>query len=218
MTLSRATFPVILAAPSGAGKTTIARALLERRPDVRFSVSATTRAPRASERDGRDYWFVGEAEFDRMVAADELLEWANVHGRRYGTPRRNLEQAQASGEHLLLDIDVQGAEQIRARVAGVVSIFVLPPSGEVLVDRLLRRASDDPASLRRRLRKAAEEVRASREFEYLVVNDDLDLAVEAVLGILTGEEERSARCPDLDIELEELAREIEAARPEAATG
>lgn len=218
MTLSRATFPVILAAPSGAGKTTIAHVLLQRRPDLRFSVSATTRAPRPNERHGRDYWFVDEAEFDRMAEADELLEWATVHGCRYGTPRRNLEQAQAAGEHLLLDIDVQGAEQIRTRVAGVVSIFVLPPSGEVLVDRLRRRASEDPAALRGRLRKAAEEVRAAGKFEYLVVNDDLDLAVEAVLGILSSEEVRSARRPELGGELEMLAREIEAARPEVATG
>jgi guanylate kinase len=203
------TFPLVLSAPSGAGKTTIARTLRERRPDVVFSVSATTRAPRPGEADGRDYHFVGVDEFRRMIAAGELLEWAEVHGNFYGTPRSNLDEAVAREEFLLLDIDVQGARQIRRVAPEAVHVFVLPPTGHTLADRLLARGSEDDAVRNRRLSNAVEEVRAASEFDYVVVNDDLAAAVEAVERILHTEMHRVARMPGFGTELARIRAEIE---------
>lgn len=198
MRLTRRPFPLVLAAPSGAGKTSIARALVKRNGDVVFSVSATTRAPRAGERDGRDYLYVDEAEFDRMLAADELLEWAVVHGQRYGTPRSELERALAEGMVVLLDIDVQGARQVRATLADAVLVFVLPPGGRELERRLTRRASETAAERRRRLEDARRELEAASEFDYIVVNEDLDAAVAAVQGIIGAERLRRSRAAGLD--------------------
>lgn len=202
------TFPLVLAAPSGAGKTTIARTLRERRDDVAFSISATTRPARPGERDGVDYHFVAGDEFRRMAAAGELIEWAEVHGNLYGTPRRNVDEAVARGEHLLLDIDVQGARQIRERVPEAVLVFVLPPDGRTLAERLVGRASDDPEVRARRLRNADREVAAAPEFDYLVVNDRLEEAVDAVEAILAAEARRAARMPELDDALARMRAEI----------
>lgn len=203
------TFPVVLSAPSGAGKTTIARRLRERRGDVVFSVSATTRAPRAGERDGVDYHFVGEDEFRRMIGAGELIEWAAVHGSYYGTPLRNVRDAQARGEFLLLDIDVQGARQIRAAVRDAVFVFVLPPSGQALVQRLVGRGSEDEARVQRRLRNALDEIRTAAEFDHVVVNDVLDAAVADVNALLQGRVEALRPHPPLDEMIAAIAAEIE---------
>ncbi len=204
------TFPVILSAPSGAGKTTIARALRERRPDVVFSVSATTRPPRGYERDGRDYHFVPEEEFLRMLDAGELVEHARVHGNWYGTPLRNLEEAVARDEFLLLDIDVQGARQIRSKFPGAVHVFVLPPSGVALAERLLGRGSESVEARARRMDAALEEVHQAAEFDYVVVNDDLQAAVAAVEGILAAESRRVSRIADLHEEMDRICGEIRA--------
>ncbi|HEX6909583.1 MAG TPA: guanylate kinase [Longimicrobium sp.] len=203
------TFPLVLSAPSGAGKTTIAHRLRSRRDDVVFSISATTRPPREGERDGVDYHFVGEDEFRRMIDAGELIEWARVHGSYYGTPLRNVRDAQARGQFLLLDIDVQGARQIRDRVPGAVHVFVLPPSGEALVHRLKGRGSEDHARLQRRLGNALEEIRTAAEFDHVVVNDDLALAVADVNAVLEGRTDALRPHPPLAEMVAGIAAEIE---------
>ncbi|MGH7459174.1 MAG: guanylate kinase [Longimicrobiaceae bacterium] len=202
-----AAFPLILAAPSGAGKTTIARKLRERRSDVAFSLSVTTRPPRPGEREGVDYTFVSPSEFLELVERGELLEWAEVHGQLYGTPRRELEEARAQGEHLLLDIDVQGARQLRTAVPDAVAVFILPPSGSVLVDRLLGRGSEGRDSRLHRLERACAELEAAAEFDQVVVNDDLERAVDDVEAILDGRPGR-ARPAGLKGEVSRLRAEI----------
>lgn len=203
------TFPLVLAAPSGAGKTTIARALRARRPDVVFSVSATTRAPRDGERDGVDYHFVDRDGFRRMIDAGELIEWAEVHGNLYGTPLRNVTQAVERREYLLLDIDVQGARQIRAKVPDAVFVFVLPPSGLTLGERLAGRGSEDIEVRRRRLGNAIHEIREAPGFDFVVVNDTLEHAVDEVERILLAETRRVARIPRLEEAVAEMCAEID---------
>ncbi len=203
------TFPLVLSAPSGAGKTTIARRLHDRRGDVVFSVSATTRAPRPGERDGVDYHFVAEDGFRRMIAAGELMEWAKVHGCYYGTPLANVRQARERGEYLLLDIDVQGARQIRAAVPEAVHVFILPPSGEALVERLVGRGSEDDAKVQHRLRNALAEIATAAEFDHVVVNDDLDAAVEDVNAVLEGRVDALRAHPPLERLVGEIRSEIE---------
>lgn len=187
----------MLAAPSGAGKTSIARALVNSGTDFMFSVSATTRAPRQGERDGVDYRFVERAEFDEMVRGGALCEWAEVHGNLYGTPRANLEEAAARGAHVVLDIDVQGAKQIRERVEEALLIFVFPPSAEALVKRLTGRDTEHSAELAKRLRNARAELDAAADFDYVVVNDQLELAVRQVREIVHAERHRPGRARDL---------------------
>ena len=204
------TFPVIFAAPSGAGKTTIARELGERRSDVAFSISATTRPPRPGERDGVDYHFRSEADFRAMIADGSLLEWAEVHGQLYGTPRANLEQARARRHFLLLDIDVQGSRQVKQLVPDAVSIFVLPPSGTELARRLIDRGSEDFERRRRRLLAAREELTSATEFDFVVLNDDLTAAVDAVDSILRSEILRRSRLPDLEGYVGSLIRDVDA--------
>lgn len=203
------TFPLVLSAPSGAGKTTIAHRLRAARSDVVFSISATTRAPREGERDGVDYHFVTEDEFRRMIQAGELIEWAQVHGSYYGTPLRNVRDAQARGQFLLLDIDVQGARQIRERVPEAVHVFVMPPSGQVLVQRLVGRGSEDDARVQKRLRNALAEIRTAGEFDHVVVNDDLDEAVAEVDAVLDGRRTIDRPHPPLEGMVDEIAAEIE---------
>jgi guanylate kinase len=172
--------PVVLAAPSGSGKTTIARALVEREPDFAFSVSATTRPPRPGEEDGRDYWFVSEPRFREMVRNGELAEWAEVHGNLYGTPVASLVTASQGGRHVVLDIDVQGARQIREAVPEAALLFILPPSTEVLFERLRARGTEGEETLRRRLTTALKELAAAESFDHFVLNDDLERAIEEV--------------------------------------
>lgn len=172
--------PVVLAAPSGAGKTTIARELVRGRKEFVFSTSATTRAPRPGEEEGVDYFFTDEDGFRGMVERGELAEWARVHGRLYGTPVQNLVQAAARGEYPLLDIDVQGARQIRARVPEAMLIFILPPSPELWIERLSGRGTETSAELATRLRTAVTELDAVGEFDVVVLNDDLGETVAEV--------------------------------------
>jgi guanylate kinase len=205
----RRTFPLVLSAPSGAGKTTIANRLRQRRHDVAFSVSATTRSPREGEQDGVHYHFVGTDEFRRMIAADELIEWAVVHGNYYGTLLREVDAARARGRFLLLDIDVQGATQIRTKVPDAALVFILPPSGEVLVQRLVGRGSDAAEVVRHRLRNARDEIREAPRFDFVVVNDDLDAAVTDVEAILDGRTDRLRAHPPLDVLADRMAMEID---------
>lgn len=203
------TFPLVLSAPSGAGKTTIARRLRERRGDVVFSVSATTRPPRQGERDGVDYHFVPEDDFRRMIAAGELIEWAQVHGAFYGTPRSNVDEAARNGRFLLLDIDVQGARLIRDAVPEAVHVFILPPSGRALVQRLVGRGSEDDARVQRRLRNALDEIGTASEFDHVVVNDELDAAVRDVNAVMEGRVHALRPHPPLEGIVGEIRFEIE---------
>lgn len=193
MTGTRQGIPFVIAAPSGAGKTSLARALVERHADVVFSISATTRRRRDSERDGVDYYFVDEGGFDEMLANGELLEWAWVHGRRYGTPLRGIRDALARGETVMLDIDVQGARQIRAAVPEAVLVFVLPPSVGELLSRLGRRASESEDERRERMRTALAELQSIDGFDYVVVNDDFETTLSVLEAIITAERHRISR-------------------------
>ena len=180
-------FPLILSAPSGAGKTTIARTLLARRPDLGYSVSCTTREPRPGEVDGRDYKFISRAEFLERRAREEFAESAEVHGNLYGTLRSEVERVLESGRHVVMDIDVQGAAQFRASFPGAVTVFVLPPSADVLLDRLRGRRTESPAQLVERLRSAVDELRAVEQYRYVVVNDEIERAVHRVGAIVDAE-------------------------------
>lgn len=206
MTLRRRAFPVVISAPSGAGKTTLARGLVEGNEDMVFSISATTRSPRPKERDGRDYHFVDDATFDRMIARDELAEWAAVHGRRYGTVRSEVTAALDRGRIVVLDIDVQGARQVNRVFPDAVLVFVVPPSPAELARRLAGRASEDEAERRRRLKTARRELAAVPEFDYLVVNDDVDRALERIVGIVRGEQARVERTQGVDAFVDEFDR------------
>lgn len=203
-------FPLILSSPSGGGKTTIARQLLDRRNDVGYSVSCTTRAPRGSELDGRDYHFLTREHFLARRDAGDFAEWAEVHGNLYGTLKEEVRRVLTSGKHVILDIDVQGARQIQQAFPESVTVFILPPSGEVLLDRLRGRKSETPQQLVVRLHSALEELRAVQEYEYVVVNDDLDQAVQRVGAILDAEVVSRERLAGLRHNVEVLIRHLEA--------
>jgi guanylate kinase len=197
-------FPLILSSPSGGGKTTIARMMLERRPDVGYSVSCTTRAPRAGEQDGKDYYFLSREEFEAKKTRDEFAEWAVVHGNLYGTLRQEVMQVLASGKHVIMDIDVQGARQFARAFPESVLVFLLPPSTEVLIGRLRARQTEDDGKLLVRLRSAREELREVGSYQYVVVNDDLEQAFNQVASIVDAETVRHRRLPLLDERLAEL--------------
>lgn len=180
-------YPIILSSPSGAGKTTIARELLRRRDDVGYSVSCTTRAPRAHEVPQRDYYFLSRADFLKRREEGAFAESAEVHGNLYGTLRSEVERVLRSGKHVLMDIDVQGAVQFKRAFPQAVTIFILPPSAEVLTGRLRGRHSETPESLIRRLQSALQELQAVDEYEYVVINDELDQAVQRVSSIIDAE-------------------------------
>lgn len=191
-------FPIVLAGPSGGGKTTVRQALVERRSDIVFSVSATTRRPRPVETDGVDYQFLERGEFERLIEGGDLLEWAEVHGELYGTPRANLQRAWDGEAHLLLDIDVQGARQLRAIQPDALTVFLLPPNYDRLVDRLRGRGSEDGDTFRRRMRTALAELSEVERFDYAVVNDELDDTLRAVEAIVSAERHRVKRLrPDV---------------------
>ena len=178
---------MVLAGPTAVGKGTVAAAVRDRYPEVWVSVSVTTRPPRPGEVDGVHYHFVTEAEFDRLVAADELLEWAVVHGRhRYGTPRRPVEEALAAGRPALLEIDLAGARQVRAKVPDALFVFLKPPSWEELVRRLEGRGTETDAERARRLQTAVEELAAEREFDRTVVNTEIPAAGEGLVALVLG--------------------------------
>lgn len=176
----------MVAGPSGVGKTTLVAALRQRRPDLRLSVSATTRPRRPGERDGIDYLFLSDPEFDRWAREGRFLESASVHGHRYGTPRTAVDEAIDRGETVLLEIDVQGARQVRRAMPGALLIFVEPPSVEELLQRLRSRGTESDEAVQLRLRNARDEIGAADEFDHRVVNDDLSSAVEALSRILNG--------------------------------
>jgi guanylate kinase len=181
----------VIAAPSGAGKTSLVRALMEREPALRFSISYTTRRQRPTEEHGRDYFFVAKEEFERMASSGEFLEHATVFDNRYGTSKRQVEQSLAGGRDLILEIDWQGARQIRAAMPECVSIFILPPSRDELERRLRGRGTDAEEVIRRRLDDAAADMTHWREFDYVVVNDDFERALGELRDVVRGGGEAS---------------------------
>jgi len=174
----------IVSAPSGAGKSTLCRALLEHFPDLNYSISYTSRKPRGAEQNGIDYHFVSEAEFKRGIESGRWAEWAQVHGNFYGTSAADLQRQLAAGGDVLLDIDVQGARQIRNRFPKSVTIFIKPPSLEVLEERLRERGADSEAEIRRRLQNAQEEMRACQRYRHTVINDRLPEAVSELVRLV----------------------------------
>ncbi len=206
----------VLSSPSGAGKTTLTRMLLEdEKKNVELSVSVTTRAKRTSEIEGRHYYFIDRPRYDEMVKQGELLEWAEVHGNGYGTPKKPVEVSLRAGKDVLFDIDWQGTLQLYAAArADVVSVFVLPPSAHALRERLARRAEDNVEVVDRRLRNAIEELEHWREYDYILVNDDLDRAYRALKAILAAERARRGRGGKADRKLAEKMRRD--AQPELA--
>jgi guanylate kinase len=176
----------VITGPSGVGKGTLIRLLRERVPELALSVSATTRQPRPGETQGEDYWFLSDEEFERRVAGGAFVEWAEYSGRRYGTLREELERHTSGGRPVVLEIEVQGARQVRKTLPGAIQIFIRPPGGDALRDRLIGRGTDDPEQIERRLRVAEEELGAAGEFQHVVVNDRLDQAVEALAAIVRG--------------------------------
>ena len=189
---------LIISGPSGTGKGTLVKRLMQDDPSIAFSCSVTTRGPRAGEIDGVDYHFVNDEEYDRMLQADELLEHATVHGHRYGTPRAQVDQALAAGKNVLLDIDPQGAIAVMEKTCDYVSIFILPPSFSALRVRLHTRNTDDPVEIERRLRNARKEVLNICKYQYAVINDDLELAVSQLQSIVNAEKQRTIRfCPTI---------------------
>jgi guanylate kinase len=174
----------VITGPSGVGKGTLIRLLRERVPELALSVSATTRAPRPGETQGVDYHFLSDEEFERRVADGEFVEWAEYSGRRYGTLREELERHTSGGRPVVLEIEVQGARQVRATMPEAIQIFIRPPDAQALHDRLVGRGTDDPEQVARRLRVAEEELAAAAEFQHVVVNDRLDAAAEALSRIV----------------------------------
>lgn len=182
----------VISAPSGAGKTTLVRRLVERVPRLTISVSYTTRPPRPNEREGVDYFFVSRAAFRTMQEGGGFIEWAEVHGDLYGTPRKNLEVLKEGG-HLVLEIDTQGARQIKEACGDGVFIFILPPSMQELHRRLVERGGDSEGAIRARLRNANKELDQIHWYDYIVVNDDIEEATERLACIVRAEECRACR-------------------------
>ena len=202
-------FPVILSAPSGGGKTTIAKALLARRPDLGYSVSCTTRAPRPGEIEGRDYYFMSRAEFMTERERGGFAESAQVHGNLYGTRRQEVERVLSGGKHVVMDIDVQGAMQFVRAFPESVTIFILPPSAEVLLERLRARQTEDREQLAARLQSALQELQQVDEYEYVVVNDDLERAIASVTAIVDAEIVSRERVKNLRQQVAELIDRLE---------
>jgi guanylate kinase len=202
-------FPIILSAPSGGGKTTIARELLRRRLDLGYSVSCTTRSPRPGEVEGRDYYFLSRSDFLRKRQAGMFAESAEVHGNLYGTLKSEVERVFATGRHVVMDIDVQGAYQLIRAFPQAVTIFVLPPSGDVLLERLRKRQTESAAELAARLMSALQELQAVEEYEYIIVNDDLEQAVQRVSSIIDAEVVSRERVADLRQQVAFLIERLE---------
>jgi len=203
-------FPLVLSSPSGGGKTTIAKALLAARDDVGYSISATTRPPRKGEVDGRDYFFLTRAEFERRIQAGEFVEWAEYSGHRYGTLREQVLTVLSNGLHVVLDIEISGARAMRAVFPESVLVFVVPPSAEELWRRIGGSEGDRAPTLLKRLHRAEEELREAGQYDYVVVNADRTEAVAEVAAILDAESRRPGRNPDLQADLHQLGRDIAA--------
>ena len=180
---------IIVSGPSGAGKSVLVSGVLQRMPHVRFSISYTTRAPRKTEKNGVEYFFVDRDEFQSLVSADEFLEWAEVHGNYYGTSGRFVDDLLRQGEDVLLDIDVQGAQILRRKRADSIAVFILPPSYQVLRERLTRRSLDAGFVIEQRLKIAWKEVSHYKDYDYLIINEKLDISVDELQSIILG-----ARC------------------------
>ena len=180
---------IIVSGPSGAGKSMLVTKVLQSLPRLRFSVSYTTRAPRGTEKDGVEYYFVDRPAFQSLIDGDELLEWAEVHGNFYGTSRKFVDDLLRQGEDAILDIDIQGAHIIRQKRADAIGVFILPPSYPILRERLRQRSLDDRATIERRLKMACDEIRHYREYDFLIINEDLDDSVRELETIIL-----SARC------------------------
>lgn len=183
----------VVSSPSGGGKGTLIQRVLNNVPNLSYSVSFTTRAPRNGEIDGREYFFVTREKFDQMVAADEFLEWAHVHSHDYGTSRAQVLREISEGRDILLEVDVQGAASVRRLMDDAVSIFILPPSFEVLRQRLMARGTDSPEELNVRLRNAPRELEDYNEFQYLIINEDADRAAGQIESIIDAERARLTR-------------------------
>jgi guanylate kinase len=205
---------IVLSSPSGAGKSTLTRRLLASDAAFTLSISATTRPPRDGEVEGRDYYFVDRPRFDRMIEEDALLEHAEVFGNRYGTPEAPVAEALGQGRDVLFDVDWQGAQQLRASTlrTSLVTIFILPPSIAELERRLRARAQDDEATIERRMAKARDEISHWAEYDYVLVNDDLDACFVQVATVIAAERLRFPRQPGLGTHVERLNREFDAAR------
>lgn len=186
-------FLVVLSGPSGAGKNTLLSAVLPRIPDLRYSVSATTRPPRPGEKDGVNYYFLQDSEFQAMIDRGEFLEWAEFAGYRYGTPRRFVEESLEQGLTVITDIDIQGAKQIKQRMPDGVFVFLLPPSIEELEKRLYGRGTDSSEAIDRRLKIALEEVAAIVDYDYWILNRDLEDACEQLVAIIQAERAKVSR-------------------------
>ncbi len=202
-------FPIILSSPSGGGKTTIARELLQKRTDLGYSVSCTTRAPRVGEIEGMDYYFLSGAEFERRRDHGEFAESAQVHENLYGTLRSEIERVLGAGKHVVMDIDVQGAQQFVRAFPQSVTIFVLPPSAEILLERLRQRQTESREQLARRLQSALQELQAVDLYEYVVVNDDLAKVVARVSSIIDAEVVRRGRVEGLRHQVSSLVQRLE---------
>ena len=207
------TFPIILSAPSGGGKTTIAKAILSGRQDIGYSVSCTTRMPREGEIQGKDYYFISRTEFLSKRERGEFAESAEVHGNLYGTLRSEVLRVLETGKHVLMDVDVQGAVQFTRVFPQAVTIFILPPSAEVLLERLRMRQTESPQQLADRLQSALQELQSVDEYEYVVVNNNLAAAVKRVGSIIDAEVSSRERVAGLRTQvallIEQLEREIE---------
>jgi guanylate kinase len=201
-------FLLVLSAPSGGGKSSIARNLLQGRDDLGYSVSATTRPIREGERDGVDYYFLTREEFVRRTDAGEFLEWATYGSHLYGTLRSEIERIFARGRHAVLDIEIEGARQIRANFPNSLHVFVLPPSADVLVGRLTGRRTEPVEVIRERVSRAADELTAVAEYDYALVNEELVVAVAQVAAILDAEARRVSRQDTLPSFIERLRRDV----------
>jgi guanylate kinase len=201
-------FFLVLSAPSGGGKTTIAKMLLQGRDDLGYSVSATTRPMRASERDGVDYHFLSRDEFIRRRDTGEFLEWATYGGELYGTLKSEIEGIFAGGRHAVLDVEIEGARQIRSNFPNSLLLFVLPPSADALVQRLIGRKTEDPALVRERILRASDELSAVAEYDYAILNEDLFVAVAQVAAILEAESWRVGRQDTLPQFIEQLRQDV----------
>lgn len=195
----------IITGPSGVGKSTLIKLLLNSLPDIHFSVSYTTRPPRPNEENGVDYYFVNNEEFQSMIKKDKFLEWAEVHGFFYGTSLSEVEKAFREGKDLILDVDIQGASSIKRKMTDAVTVFVLPPSWEALKERLSFRENNDEI-VERRLKRAKEEIKEWKNFEYIIINDNLKKAVTELSSIILAERAKRKRREDI---VKEILAEIE---------